>query len=385
MSGGENINKILVAAALVLSIGLVIGGYSFLLNDGAGDLTDSSLPNELNNSSKDNVSLGDNGKVSNVNSNNNQNVNSNNGKVAKDISANELIDIVQVSPIQPISAFADDDIPAMYINVGYAASYNIGDNSYHNGAGIAPGAFDNINKSEYMLSPNYDEHIFIKIGQDFTDLFVQCVDGDFIALGDITKPLPEKGICDLSCGAGDAYFDLNGPNVDYRNYDDVVYYIEHGKYPSDDQQVLDVVNKSEYVLSPNYDEHIFIKIGQDFTDLFVQCVDGDFIALGDITKPLPEKGICDLSCGAGDAYFDLNGPNVDYRNYDDVVYYIEHGKYPADDQQVLGVIPIDGDEQGYGGDYVEEPNDVNPINDDLPQENAVVENPQIVADFTTVG
>ena len=280
MSGGENINKIFVAAALVLSIGLVIGGYSFLLNDGAGDLTDSSLPNELNNSSKDNVSLGDNGKVSNVNSNNNQNVNSNNGKVAKDISANELIDIVQVSPIQPISAFADDDIPAMYINVGYAASYNIGDNSYHNGAGIAPGAFDNINKSEYMLSPNYDEHI---------------------------------------------------------------------------------------------------------TDLFVQCVDGDFIALGDITKPLPEKGICDLSCGAGDAYFDLNGPNVDYRNYDDVVYYIEHGKYPSDDQQVLGVIPIDGDEPGYGGDYVEEPNDVNPINDDLPQENAVVENPQIVADFTTVG
>ena len=135
-------------------------------------------------------------------------------------------------------------------------------------------------------------------------------------------------------------------------------------------------DKSEYVLSPNYDKSIFIKIGQDFTDLLVQCADGDFIPLGDITRPLPQKGICDLSCGAGESYFDLNSPYVDYRNYDDVMYYIEHGEYPTNDQ-IDDASPIYSGEPVSGGDYADESNDVNSINEELPQENAAAENPQI--------
>ena len=366
MGGGENIKKIAIAALLILSIGVLIGGYSFILNDGGSDLTDNSIPNQLNDSSKDNVSLDNNMEISNENSN---------IKVIKDVLGNDLEEKASLVNSIQLNVLEDSDVPAQIFvfsgNVAYLAfPGNLSLNSNQDYQ------LNDVNKSEYVLSPNYDKNIFIKIGQNFTDLFVQCVDGDFMPLGDITRPLPQKGICDLSCGPVEAYFDLNSPYVDYRNYDDVVYYIEHGKYPSDNQQIEDnYVNKSEYVLSPNYDKNIFIKIGQNFTDLFVQCVDGDFMPLGDITRPLPQKGICDLSCGAGEAYFDLNSP-ADYRNYDDVVYYIEHGEYPTNDLIDDPVTTYSG-EPVYGGDYADESNDVNSINEELPQENAAAENPQI--------
>ena len=346
---------------------MLIGGYSFILNDGVSDLTDNSIPNQLDDSSKNNGSLDNNTKISNDNSN---------IKVIKDILGNDLNVITSSFNSNQLNVTEDSDVPAQIFvfsgNVAYLAFPGKDPlNSIHYNQ------LNEVNKSEYVLSPNYDKNIFIKIGQDFTDLLVQCADGDFIPLGNITHPLPQKGICDLSCGAGESYFDLNLPYVDYRNYDDVVYYIEHGKYPTDNQQIDDnYVNKSEYVLSPNYDKNIFIKIGQDFTDLLVQCADGDFIPLGNITHPLPQKGICDLSCGAGESYFDLNSPYVDYRNYDDVMYYIEHGEYPTNDQ-IDDASPIYSGEPVSGGDYADESNDVNSINEELPQENAAAENPQI--------
>ena len=67
---------------------------------------------------------------------------------------------------------------------------------------------------------------------------------------------------------------------------------------------------------------------------------------------------------------------MDYRNYDDVMYYIEHGEYPTNDQ-IDDASPIYSGEPVSGGDYADESNDVNSINEELPQENAAAENPQI--------
>ena len=248
---------------------MLIGGYSFILNDGVSDLTDNSIPNQLDDSSKNNGSLDNNTKISNDNSD---------IKVIKDILGNDLNVITSSFNSNQLNVTEDSDVPAQI----FVFSGNVA----------------------YLAFPGKDP--------------------------------------------------LN--SIHYNQ--------------------LNEVNKSEYVLSPNYDKNIFIKIGQDFTDLLVQCADGDFIPLGDITRPLPQKGICDLSCGAGESYFDLNSPYVDYRNYDDVMYYIEHGEYPTNDQ-IDDASPIYSGEPVSGGDYADESNDVNSINEELPQENAAAENPQI--------
>ena len=248
---------------------MLIGGYSFILNDGVSDLTDNSIPNQLDDSSKNNGSLDNNTKISNDNSD---------IKVIKDILGNDLNVITSSFNSNQLNVTEDSDVPAQI----FVFSGNIA----------------------YLAFPGKDP--------------------------------------------------LN--SIHYNQ--------------------LNEVNKSEYVLSPNYDKNIFIKIGQDFTDLLVQCADGDFIPLGNITHPLPQKGICDLSCGAGESYFDLNSPYVDYRNYDDVMYYIEHGEYPTNDQ-IDDASPIYSGEPVSGGDYAYESNDVNSINEELPQENAAAENPQI--------
>lgn len=272
----------MIGALIIVAIGLVAGGFALVSNGDVAHVTDNSIPNEVSNSSNSsngNVSLDNNTKVSNVNSN---------IKVIKDIIGNDLNEVTSSFNSIPLSVIEDDD-PSIRIFAFYG-----------NGAAIS------LNESN------------------------------------------------------NTYPSVPDPYLEFNN-----------------------VNKSEYILSPNYDKHIFIKTGQNFTDVFVQCVDGDFIALGTITHPLPERGICDLSCGAGDAYFDLNSPYVDYRNYDDVVYYIEHGEYPTNNQQTDDAIPNYLDESGY--DYVEESYDVNSVNEELPQENAAIENPQFALDTTTVG
>lgn len=253
---------------------MIIGGYSFILNDGGSALTDNSIPNELGDSSKDNISLDNNTGVSDGNSN---------IKVVKNILDNDLKELTSSFNSIQFGVIEDSDVPSQI----FAFSGNV---AYLN--------FPQNNQSS-NTNPSFE---------------------------------------------------------------------------------LKDVNKSEYILSPNYDKHIYIKIGQDFTDLFVQCVNGDFIPLGNITRQLPQMWVCDLSCGAGDAYFDLNNPHVDYRNYDEVMYYIEHDEYPTNNQQIDDAIPIYSNEQGYAGDHVDESNDVNSINEELPQENVVVENPQIEVD-----
>ena len=113
--GGENINKIAVAALLILSIGVLIGGYSFILNDGVSDLTDNSIPNQLDDSSKNNGSLDNNTKISNDNS----------IKVIKDILGNDLNVITSSFNSNQLNVTEDSDIPAQIFvfsgNVAYLA------------------------------------------------------------------------------------------------------------------------------------------------------------------------------------------------------------------------------------------------------------------------
>ena len=143
---------------------MLIGGYSFILNDGVSDLTDNSIPNQLDDSSKNNGSLDNNTKISNDNS----------IKVIKDILGNDLNVITSSFNSNQLNVTEDSDIPAQIFvfsgNVAYLAFPGDGPlNSNQNHL------LNDVNKSEYVLSPNYDKSIFIKIGQDFTDLFVQCV------------------------------------------------------------------------------------------------------------------------------------------------------------------------------------------------------------------
>ncbi|WP_295593231.1 hypothetical protein, partial [uncultured Methanobrevibacter sp.] len=99
-----------------MSIGVLIGGYSFILNDGVSDLTDNSIPNQLDDSSKNNGSLDNNTKISNDNSN---------IKVIKDILGNDLNVITSSFNSNQLNVTEDSDVPAQIFvfsgNVAYLA------------------------------------------------------------------------------------------------------------------------------------------------------------------------------------------------------------------------------------------------------------------------
>ena len=95
---------------------MLIGGYSFILNDGVSDLTDNSIPNQLDDSSKNNGSLDNNTKISNDNSN---------IKVIKDILGNDLNVITSSFNLNQLNVTEDSDVPAQIFvfsgNVAYLA------------------------------------------------------------------------------------------------------------------------------------------------------------------------------------------------------------------------------------------------------------------------
>lgn len=359
---------------LILSIGLAIGGYSLILNDDASDLTANYIPKDVNDSSQGNISLD-----YNDNSNNNP-------KVIKDILGNDLNETNSVSPIQVTDSNENNEVPTKSGNVGYAA-YQLNDNSYHSYP-VDSSNYDlagSVNKSEYVLSPNYNEHIYVKIGQDFTDKYGFCVaDGGFIPLGNITKQIPADKICNLDCSIGDCYFDLSSPYI--YDYGNVSYYLEHGEFGSDvlikqEQYIKDYYNTNYRKLEGH--EDIYLNVHQDFTDKYVLCMDcGRYVPLGNVTTPLRDIMICDYPIQFG---------MINYINLEDRCVITPEEAYASWDSYLENLYsnpdyhPIHSDEPDYGGDYVEEPNDINAPSDELPQEDADVENPQIVVDLINVG
>ena len=93
---------------------MIIGGYSFILNDDGSALTDNSIPNELGDSSKDNISLDNNTGVSDGNSN---------IKVVKNIFDNDLKELTSSFNSIQFGVIEDSDVPSQIFafsgNVAY--------------------------------------------------------------------------------------------------------------------------------------------------------------------------------------------------------------------------------------------------------------------------
>ncbi len=293
--GGENIKKIIAGICLLLAIGLIIGGYAFVSNDFPSQAINNPVPNEV-----DNVS-----------------------SVSDDFNPITLKDIIATKDfIQKYVNVTSDSVDAFVNNLnnssqstGYSIGYAayVGDSSKYKNSPQTTQLTDifvnDINESDYILSPNYNRSIFIKKGQDFTDKYGLCVVDGFIPLGNITKPLETNFICHLDCGINDVYFDLSSPYV----YDvtDIIYCMEHGSFP-------DEIQKKAYEyeinrLNMNYrqvpgQEEIFVNVHDDFTDKYVFCIDcGRYVALGNVTSPLDEVMICDHPTHFGAKnYFNVN-------------------------------------------------------------------------------
>ena len=313
--GGENINKIPVIALIILAVGLAGVGFALLSGDDSGQLINNPVSNEV--SSNSNMSLDNNTGIAEDSSSDNIQ------DVVKEISSkNNRKDISQGYPVPLNNSSSAVDTPVYSV-----AAYGASDISVYN---QYPDYSSNINKSEYVLSPYYTEHIFVKAGEDFTDKYGFCVaDGYFIPLGNITNPIENIRICNLSCGIADCYFNLSRKNI--YGYDNVTCYLEHGVFDASQIPQNTPINKSEYVLSPNYAKHIYIRAGEDFTDKYALCAaDGNFIPLGNITNPIDNIRICNQSCGIGDCYFDSSGSNV--YDYDDVSYYLKNGGFESDEE-----------------------------------------------------
>ena len=284
------------------------GGFALVTNNDVAPIADNAVPNEVSNISDNNVSL-----ENNISSANNVSL-FDTLLVTKDISNNNIargfslgdnqIEAFSNNVFQLASNVADEDSsnaansnsPFNVRTVAYAAHNEGSDVVFYP---IHDDSFDpasNINRSEYVLSPNYAEHIFVKIGEDFTDMYGFCVaDGCFIPLGNITKPIPNNHICNQSCGIGDCYYDLSSPYV--YDYGNVSYYLANGEFGSEIQ-----IRQQEYInnfYSTNYrqlegHEDIYLNVHQDFTDKYLLCTDcGRYVPLGDVTTPLNDVMICD--------------------------------------------------------------------------------------------
>jgi len=110
----------------------------------------------------------------------------------------------------------------------------------------------NLNKAiSYIKSPNNDILLYIREGQDFTDKYIQCAEcGKYIALGNVTKMLPEN----LICHAHEDMFGGGRYDADYPwivSYDEIMTYDETGYYP--DSVYERVANHYNLTLDQYYD------------------------------------------------------------------------------------------------------------------------------------
>ena len=349
--GGENIKKIAIIALIIVAIGLVAGGFALVANGDVSSVADNPVSNEASNSSGDNASLDNSTVVKDVLSDNNMNNHFSLGNIQKEISLGSIPkEISSGDAVQMINNVAGN-ASTQSINVAaYASSTGDSRSVVHIGNNQPYDPWSNINKSDYTLSPYYNEHIFVKIGEDFTDMFAFCVaDGVFIPLGNITKAISENHICDQSCGIGDCYFDLSSPYI--YNYDDVSYYLEHGEFASD------VITKQQNYIRDYYannykqlegHEDIYLNVNQDFTDKYILCMDcGRYVPLGNVTTPLKDVMICNHPTHFGQInYFDVdNMAVITPEQAIDSWYPFYEDLYSNPDYH-----PIHSDEPGYGED-----------------------------------
>lgn len=383
--GGENINKIAIITLIIVAIGLVAGGFALVANGDVSSVADNPVSNEASNSSGDNASLDNSTVVKDVLSDNNMNNHFSLGNIQKEISLGSIPkeislgsipkEISSGNAVQMINNVAGN-ASTQSINVAaYAAStgdsrsvVNIGNNQPYD-------PWSNINKSDYTLSPYYNEHIFVKMGEDFTDMFAFCVaDGVFIPLGNITKAISENHICDQSCGIGDCYFDLSSPYI--YNYDDVSYYLEHGEFASD------VITKQQNYIRDYYannykqlegHEDIYLNVNQDFTDKYILCMDcGRYVPLGNVTTPLKDVMICNHPTHFGQInYFDVdNRAVITPEQAIDSWYPFYEELYSNPDYH-----PIHSDEPGYGEDANVQDDNINQNDNSFEDQVAVNDQP----------
>ena len=383
--GGENINKIAIITLIIVAIGLVAGGFALVANGDVSSVADNPVSNEASNSSGDNASLDNSTVVKDVLSDNNMNNHFSLGNIQKEISLGSIPkeislgsipkEISSGNAVQMINNVAGN-ASTQSINVAaYAAStgdsrsvVNIGNNQPYD-------PWSNINKSDYTLSPYYNEHIFVKMGEDFTDMFAFCVaDGVFIPLGNITKAISENHICDQSCGIGDCYFDLSSPYI--YNYDDVSYYLEHGEFASD------VITKQQNYIRDYYannykqledHEDIYLNVNQDFTDKYILCMDcGRYVPLGNVTTPLKDVMICNHSTHFGQInYFDVdNMAVITPEQAIDSWYPFYEELYSNPDYH-----PMHSDEPGYGEDANVQDDNINQNDNSFEDQVAVNDQP----------
>lgn len=321
-----------------MAIGLVAGGFALVTNGDFTNVTDNLVSNEVSDASNGNVSSDINQAVKDVSLD--KNLKSNDFSLSN--VQNEFLSNHESLMVNNV---ADNNVATYFMNVAASysdlSSYNFVDNQVFDSWG-------DINKSEYVLSPNYAEHIFIKIGQDFTDRYGFCVaDGGFIPLGNITKAIPADRICDLSCGIGDCYFDLSSPYV--YDYGDADFFIKYGDFPSEIQKQHEASIEDYY--NTNYrqvggQDDVYVNIHQDFTDKYLLCMDcGRYVPLGNITTPLKDIMICDYPRHFGmNAYIDLDNPAV--VSPDDAI--ASWGSFNEQRYSDPDYHPIHYDEPGYG-------------------------------------
>ena len=329
------------------------GGYALISHDNP-QVIDAPISDEV--SGNENLSVGEiapvTGGVKDIHL-------SNDNGVVKDKIYSNIIDIAK--------EISDNYVVDMTSFVGVASYNNMDDRFIHFGDNSST-FFNNINKSEYALSPYYNSSIFVKIGQDFTDKYGLCVEGGFIPLGNITKPIENINLCDLSCGITDAYMDLDNPYV--YDSDVVSYYMVHAEFPTDSQlkqfeYEQDRIKsfKMNYVQVDGQKE-VFVNIHQDFTDKYMLCMDcGRFFALGNVTTPLNDIMICDYPVHFGcDVYINVDNPSVISREKTQ-----DHWDSYLDDlYSNPDYHPIHFDESGYNEDISQIPaNDL--VTDDTAQ------------------
>ena len=88
--GGENIKKIAIIALIIVTIGLVAGGFALVANGDVSSVTDNLVSNEASNSSGDNASLDNSTVVKDVFSDNNMNNHFSLGNIQKEISLSSI-------------------------------------------------------------------------------------------------------------------------------------------------------------------------------------------------------------------------------------------------------------------------------------------------------
>ncbi|WP_407378914.1 hypothetical protein [Methanobrevibacter sp.] len=290
-----------------MAIGAIAGGYALISNDGSSQVINDPVSNEISNVSKE-ISLDD-VIIDVLSEDSSQRISADSVKSVQKINASS-------DSAASLVANADNLTYQIASFMGYAASVGgqpSGGNDHHSYPLQQTTLYDNVNKSDYVLSPNYKDHIFIKKGEDFTDKYAMCVVDGFIPLGNITKSLETNLICHLDCGIGDAYFDLSSPYV----YDvgDVNYYLKNGKFPDEIQKKTFEYETNQlnmnYRQLPGQDE-IFLNVHDDFTDKYILCIDcGRYVVLGNVTVPLDDIMICDHPTHfGGKNYFNVNSPAV---------------------------------------------------------------------------